>query len=262
MLNQEKTKELLEHIEERKFSEAVSCINDFLKEYSEQEVKDFICGQECVIAYRAAHDAFMNEDSENVEPRQDIIKSYIDVTDDYGISILGYAAKEGFLNVFTLLHKIGADINQRDYRSCTPVILAASKSRSDIVEYLLKQSVEIFIFKDGKNKKYECSQSLLHVAATTDNAELAYACIRIIKRTISNQYNNPKYGTTEYRNSMNRLLNMKIDGKTALDLARDNNSINVIKILEEELKKLNAIQGFVVQDTSIKSVQSSPSPAI
>lgn len=262
MLSQEKTKELLEHIEERKFSEAVSCINDFLKKHSEQEVKDFICGQECTLAYKAAHDAFMNEDSENVEPRQDIIKSYIDVTDDYGISILGYAAKKGFLYVVDLLCEIGADVNQRDYRSCTPVILAASENHLDIVEYLLNTGVEIFLFKDGKNKKCECSKSLLHVAATTGNAELAFLCIRIIKHTISNQYDNPKYGTTEYRNSMNRLLNMEIDGKTALDLARDNHSINVVKILEEELKKLNTTKGFVVQDMSIKSVNSSPSPAI
>lgn len=278
MLSQGRKGQLLQYINDKEFSGAVIYINNLLKKYLKEEVKKFICGPEFAQAFKRLHDEFMKENSENIPVKNDQIqniniKEYIDVSDDWGMSLLSHAAESGFLDVVDLLCKIGADVNHVNDNGFTPVFLAADYSHQDVseieteyflpndaklkvVEYLIGKGANMFIFEDGKGKKgysyaknhnisppksvqeSKCIDSVLHFAARNNQPRLLYLCIQHIKDKNPNQYKGSGFHASRYQLSLEMLFNMKdINGKTALDLAEDN-SPEVANILIEELSKL------------------------
>lgn len=166
MLSQGRKGQLLQYINDKEFSGAVIYINNLLKVYNKEEVKKFICGPEFVQAFKRLHDEFMKENSENIPVKNDQIqniniKEYIDVSDDWGMSLLSHAAESGFLDVVDLLCKIDSDVNHVSDNGFTPISLAIIGAKAenesdvlDIVRLLCNSGADVNHVNKDKDLEY------------------------------------------------------------------------------------------------------------
>jgi len=159
----------------------------------------------------------------DVQTVQRLLKDGADVNDKdiEGRTPLYYAVSNGHIDIVNTLLKNGADITQVTNKGNTPLHTATSKGYKEIIEVLL-QHVSHDKLKDFINAKTTSSGTTsLHVAAQSGFLEVVKSLL--------------KHGAIyDIKNK---------EGKTPIDLSKDQSVNNLLKLVEElfkDAKKGNA----------------------
>ena len=143
----------------------------------------------------------------------------INHTNDYGSTVLFYAARSGLTDIVQLLLDRGMDINQTNSGGFTLIMVAAGTGHIDIVRLLLDKGANVNATTE------DTGNTALIYAASNGHRDI----VRLLLKMGANIYA------------------ADIIGNTALTYAQERSHTEIVKILEEtlEIKQLvdNAIQG-------------------
>ncbi|CAF3425702.1 unnamed protein product [Rotaria socialis] len=157
---------------------------------------------------------------------------------------LNKAALNGNLKMVKRLIKLGADVNEKDIDGRAPLHFATDNKHIDIVDLLMKNGADV--------TQVTCKGNTpLHTAASKGFNEIAEVLLKYVSREQLNDFVDAKTtlsGTTSLHvASKNGTLDMvktllqygatynigNKQGKTPLDLSKDNKTIKFLKLVEE-----------------------------